>query len=830
MTTAEWREVEQVLAEALELPEDQQAGYLDSACETRPLIQREARALLSVRRQAEIAFAGPPVVAWADLLAEAGGLAGQKLGPYRVVGLLGAGGMGEVYLAERDDDQFRRQVAIKVVAASMASAEVLTRFRSEREILATLDHPNIARLLDAGILESCRPFFIMEYIDGIPLMEFCRQRNLPLRKRLNLFRAICSAVHFAHQNLIVHRDLKPGNILITGAGVPKLLDFGIAKTLASRPGIAAAVTRLNALPMTPEYASPEQLRGGVITTASDIYALGALLYELLTMERPFRLEGLALEEAARLVTETEPPKPSRAGGHRRALEGDLDAIILKALRSEPRQRYGSAEDLSADVGRYQDGLPVAARRGTVQYVAGKFVARHRAAVAAGVTAVVLLAAGGIALAHSAHVAEAERAKAQQRFDQVRQLANSLVFELYDPIASLPGATAVRKQMVARALQYLANLEEASSGDPGLILNLAQSYERLGSVQGHISEMNLGDPQGALASYGKAVAILQRDPAAARERPHILQELARVYLLRGDVYRDLRDARARDREYEQGLAIIEPLAGRFPNDEAILVLYSTALFGLAKGRAAENAEAGRQLFLRSLAIDERLWRAHPDDWKYQRGLALDHKYLSSVLRSHEEALEHLRQAELLDQQRVTVRPQDGQARLDLSYDLSEMSSHLVETGDLARALELSRRVQSIRNELAAADPRDAQIRLRVITAGKAMGVVLAKMGRLEAALAEYRTAATKAEAAVAAVPADPRNRVVLGELDMEIASTESKIGARGQACRDYASAAEVLGGLVKEKIATTEESNLAQEAEQAAALCRGKLEPTLPTGR
>jgi non-specific serine/threonine protein kinase/serine/threonine-protein kinase len=473
-------------------------------------------------------------------------------------------------------------------------------------------------------------------------------------------------------------------------------------------------------------------------------------------------------------------------------------------------------------------LPVLARRGTFHYVARKFIVRHRTAVAAAAVGAILLIAAGVALAYSARVAQTDRARAQERFDQVRQIANSLLFELHDSIVALPGSTGVRKQLVARALQYLEALEKTSSGDPSLQLNLAQSYERLGSVQGHISEMNLGDPQGGLASYGRAIAILDRVPSATRGRPDILKELGHLHLLRGDVYRDLRQFSERDREYQQGLAILEQFAQRHPNDDDGMMLYSSALFGIGKGYVAADPEGARRLFLRTLAIDDRLYKAHPEAWNRQRNLALDYKYLSSVVPSHQEALDHLRKAQALDEKRLAAHPGDAQARLDLSFDLSEIAEHLKETGDLAEALRLYRQVQSIREELAAADPNDAQLRLRVVTAGKGMAEVLEKMGRPESALVEYRAAAVRAEAAVAAVPADPRNRSALAEIEVGIGTNEDWIAARSGAdrasehrrrsCDAYVRASQVLQSIMKDGIATTVERQLAKKAAEAAAAC------------
>ncbi|HEV3198041.1 MAG TPA: protein kinase [Bryobacteraceae bacterium] len=806
-------DVEAAFAAALELPPSEQAAFLAREYGHNPSLCGEVESLLRAHRAAanflEPGVAGP-----------------SRIGPYRIVDHLGAGGMGSVFRAERDDEQFRQQVAIKMISGSLAGRpEFVRRFLDERQILAGLAHPNIARLLDGGYLPSGAPYLVMEYVDGVPITIYCNEHDLAGEARLRLFLELCDAVQFAHQHLVVHRDLKPGNVLVTSDGTPKLLDFGIAKLLAAdqdRTGTIAQVVTL-------DYASPEQVRGAPVTTASDVYSLGVLLYELLAKERAYSLSGQSLEQAVDYICTRDPAPPGAVANCR--VSQDLDAIVMKAMRKEPRERYGSAAELSADIGRYLDGRPVRARRGTLRYVARKFIVRHRTAVAAAIAAVSLLVASGVALVHSARVAEAERAKAQQRFDQVRQLANSLLFELNESVGRLPGSTSVRKQLTARALQYLDALAKTSSGDPGLQLDLAQSYERLGSIQGHISEMNLGDPQSALASYRRGIEILERVQGDAHATGHndVLKELGYLHLLRGDVYRDLRDFQGRDREYEQGIKIIEPLATRFPNDEALSRLYSIALFGLAKGRAAENPDAARALYLRTLAIDGRLLQSHPDDQRYQRNLALGHKYLASVLRSHPEALAHLRMAQALDEKRVAADPKSPGARLDLSFDLSEIASHVEATGDLSRALELCRQAQSIRKELAAADPQNAQFRLRVATAGKSLGGMLAKMGRLDEALGEYRASAGVAEAAIRAVPADPRNRETLGELEMGIASTEERIATRSaggpgtrehlqKSCRAYARAAEVLTALAREGIATEVETGLAKDAARAAAAC------------
>ena len=379
-----------------------------------------------------------------------GAEAGRSIGAYRVIRAIGHGGMGAVYLAARDDDEFKKRVAIKLLRPGMATDDLVRRFRNERQILASIDHPNIAKLLDGGTTEEGLPYFLMEYVEGEPIDRYCDRHALSVGERLGLFRTVCTAVHFAHQNLVVHRDLKPGNILVTADGVVKLLDFGIAKLL--KPELYSArvdATRIEERLMTPEYASPEQTRGELITTASDIYALGVLLYELLTGHLPYRLSGLSLHEVTRVICEVDPRKPSTAIGEveertradgtaqkltpesvsrtregrpeklRRRLAGDLDAIVMKAMRKEPQRRYGSAEQLSEDIRRHIDGHPVAARKGTFSYNASRFVRRHRIGVATAAAAIVsliafstVLAVQSARLARARDRAEGEAAKAQ----------------------------------------------------------------------------------------------------------------------------------------------------------------------------------------------------------------------------------------------------------------------------------------------------------------------------------------------------------------------------------------------------------------------------------
>ncbi len=422
----------ELLDQALERPAGERQGFLDEACADDPALRLELEALLDTEVDggllAEPAF---------SVHAEDSGV-GRHIGPYQLVRLLDRGGMGSVYLAQRED--FEQRVALKLIRRGLDADEVLVRrFENERQILARLEHPHIARLLDGGTTEDRLPYFVMEYVEGESIDRYCQTRELSIQGRLELFRRVCSAVQFAHQNLVIHRDLKPGNIFITADGHPRLLDFGIAKLLDDSLQASAVETVLGQGPMTPRYASPEQIRLEPVTTASDVYSLGVLLYELLTGLDPYGIESGRGDEVARAVCEREPDKPSTAVRRRsaepeaetrklrRRLAGDLDSIVLKAMRKEPHLRYASAEQLSEDLRRHLEGLPVGAQTGTFTYRAGKFARRHRLAMV--ITAAFLLLALGFGIVSTVLWKRAERQ--HQRAETVLLFLQDL-FKAADP--------------------------------------------------------------------------------------------------------------------------------------------------------------------------------------------------------------------------------------------------------------------------------------------------------------------------------------------------------------------------------------------------------------
>ena len=430
--------IEAVFHEALAAREEVREELIRSQCGGDAALIEEVRSLLEACQAEERVTA---LRLQEPQNGEGNHPAHQRVGPYEIDRLLGRGGMGAVYLAHRADGQFEQKVAIKLIDLPLATALFRERFRQERQILAELQHPFIARLLGGGVTAGGDPYLVMEYVDGVPIHRFCEERRLSTPERLALFMRVCEAVQFAHQNFIVHRDLKPDNILVAEDGSPRLLDFGTAKLLSPslvRPG--GELTREGCQSFTPQYASPEQVLGNPITTASDTYSLGVLLYLLLTGTQPYELKEMTTAEMLRVICEEAPRRPSQAAGSNKRLDADLEAILLKALRKEPRERYLTAEQMASDVRAYLEGQPVGARQGTLRYRASKFIRRNRLALAGTAALAVTLIAGVAGVLWQAKVANEERRKAEARSADLRQLSNSLLSELDEAIKQLPGST------------------------------------------------------------------------------------------------------------------------------------------------------------------------------------------------------------------------------------------------------------------------------------------------------------------------------------------------------------------------------------------------------
>ncbi len=559
-----WKRIDELFAAALDVAPAEREAFVRRAGDGDEELCREVLELLESEAAAEEAIGDSVDTFAAPLLAEldADSFAGDdaalapgvRVGPYRIVHEIGRGGMGAVYLAERADEEFDRRVALKVVKRGMDTDEVLRRFRHERQILASLEHPNIARLLDGGATTDGRPYLVMEYIEGEPIDAYCDRRRLGIRERLELFRVVCDAVQHAHQRLVVHRDIKPSNILVTDAGEPKLLDFGIAKLLDDSAPDATPRTRTGVRMLTPEYASPEQVRGAPVTTASDVYALGVVLYRLLSGRRPYQVRGLSVAETERAVDQ-EPPLPSVAAVRkaeagaaetdartdaspadiarsrgttpaalRRTLRSDLDAITLKALATDPQRRYGSPTLLADDIGRYLAGLPVTARVPGTAYVVSRFIRRHRAGVAAAAAFVLLLAGSAAALG----VAQARTARALAQAEQERATAEEVASFLQSMFSAANPLAVSRERLDTLRVRALLDrgaerIREELTGRPAV-------HARMLRVIGR-TYRELGDYAAAEPLLAEAL-----DRARASEQPRevaeALTDLGQLYLARG----------------------------------------------------------------------------------------------------------------------------------------------------------------------------------------------------------------------------------------------------------------------------------------------------------
>ncbi len=630
-TAEQWEEISSIFHSIVELPLAKRARALSAISDEKKRLEIEK---LLAADDAAAGFISVSPLSAAGLEQNLPPLP-ARIGKYKILREIGRGGMGTVYLAERED--LKKRVALKIIKRGMDTDEILRRFQTERQILSNLEHPNIARLLDGGVSEENLSFLVMEYVGGEDLISFCGNRDLSFDGRLELFRKICAAVAHAHQNLIVHRDLKPSNILVTEAGEPKLLDFGISKILTADAENATGTATAFGM-MTPNYASPEQFRGETVSTATDIYSLGVILFELLTGKLPYETSSKKLEEAARVVSENEPPRPSIvvseswsasrnavtddsaakktnssrsiAAANPKLLRGDLDNIILKALRKEPARRYSTVEQFSEDIHRHLSGLPVTARPDTFSYRASKFINRNKFSV--GSAALVALAlVGGIAgTSWQAVRAERERGLAQKRFGEVRQLANNAVFKYYEQIKDLDGATEARETLVKDATEYLDRLAQDASGDVSLQRDLVKAYFRLGDVLGApYTASNTGDTAGALANYRKAETIINNLIADFPQEVEFIGLKRNLHTKIGEVHQRGGNADETRENFRAAMELSRKIVETDPNNPTHLsalgqnyVLYGETLpLGTGENESVATASQGLPYLEKALAI-------------------------------------------------------------------------------------------------------------------------------------------------------------------------------------------------------------------------------------
>ncbi|MGP1346268.1 MAG: protein kinase domain-containing protein [Phycisphaerales bacterium] len=726
-----YERIKRLFTRAIELPHEQWSDFLDRHCADDPALRREVEALLAQHDPAHAPSAGDatdpggddePTIALAGQddprsPGETGGGGGEgwpsdislgwgrgpskpaagssghtggstatptQIGGYRIVRELDRGGMGTVYLGVKAEGQFKRRAAIKVVRRGMDTDEVLRRFEMERQVLSALNHPNIARLYDGGSTEQGLPYFAMEYIDGLRIDTYCDRNALSIDQRIELFIRVCDAVQYAHRNMVVHRDIKPANILVTSDGSPKLLDFGIAKLLNPELSLFAGdPTAPELRVMTPEYASPEQVRGEQISAASDVYSLGVLLYELLTGHRPYQIRHRLHAELIRVICEQEPDRPSTAVSRidegepdpgtpnapgsgsgtgttitpetvsrtrgtrpdslRRRLSGDIDNIVMMSLRKEPQRRYPSVEALARDLEAHRRGFPVSARPSSFGYRASKYIKRNKAGVALGATAILALGAGVYGAINAASVqaararadaaqsdalaqearADAEGARAEALLNRTRHIIDVLLFDIHDAIQRLENATEARKIIIETALANLESLgAEEGADDPSVQRAIAMAYDRIGDILGGVRGSSLGRPDDAIAHYRIAREIRAPLLAESADDPELLRDAANNHIRMGDVLFQLENNAEGAQEYEDAERMLERLLAIDPAELDSRRLLAVSLLNAGTALARDNQyENALGYYQRSLTIREDLAERRPDDPVHRRDVAV-----------------------------------------------------------------------------------------------------------------------------------------------------------------------------------------------------------------
>jgi eukaryotic-like serine/threonine-protein kinase len=814
MPSHTWEQIENLFLQAADLSRQEQKAFLDQVCGGDEDLRREIESLLhsdrksgekitrAVEDEAQSLFGLSPII-------------GSRLGSYRVVREIGRGGMGAVYLAVRDDDQFQKNVAIKLVKRGMDTSEVLRRFQHERQILAGLDHAYIARLIDGGTAPDGRPFFVMEYVEGQSIDSYCRDRALPIADRCRLFLKVCEAVSHAHRNLVVHRDLKPGNIFVAPDGTPKLLDFGVAKLLVPDADPRLTVTGVQARLITPQYASPEQVMGRPVTTTTDVYSLGSVFYELLTGSCAQELDSTSPEEIERVICLQEVPPPSAT---RPGVPADLDNIVMMAMRKDPSRRYQSVDQFADDIRRYLAGRPVLARKDSLTYRAGKFVRRHSLMIAAASIVVVSLV-GGIVIATS------QARRAERRLGEMVELANRSLFDVHSAIERLPGATGARREIVRTTLAFLENLSKDVGRDDALRLSLATAYWRLGDVQGYAHKPNLGDMKGALVSYKKSAEFLEPLRAKRPNDPHVLRQVTDTYEHMGSVLAEIGDVPAMVSAYENGLPAAQLLArlqpddvesgeeeGLFYDDLAAALQFSDptraneyarrhlALLPALQKKFPGNDEIADQaatahatmsallsrsgdsdLALKesqeSVSIREGVSARHPNDVFRLRLLMIAYGHVGDHLGSPfilnaidpKGARSYFDKCVVIARQIRQADPQDRTGRYDLANALLRQGAAEVPGEDRTASLAALHESTEILESLAREDPSALRYQRPLALVHQYAGIRLREMGRLDEAIAELGRANEIADATMAVHPGDAPTLARFVRNEREIAS-------------------------------------------------------------
>ena len=719
-TTERFLRIETIFHEALAAPDETREVLIETQCHDDQELAAEVRSLLDACKAEEQLTASRRLGPEAASDTQPGR---KRVGPYELDRLLGRGGMGAVYLAHRADGQFEQRVAIKLIDLPLATELFRERFRQERQILAELQHPYIARLLDGGVTPQGDLFLVMEYVDGVPIHHYCERQRLSVFQRIALFLRVCEAVQFAHQHFVVHRDLKPDNILVAADSTPRLLDFGTAKLLSPSPAVPdKTLTREGYQSFTPQYASPEQVLGNPITTASDTYSLGVLLYLLLTGALPYELKELTTAEMVRVICEEPPRRPAEAAGSKTRLDADLEAILLKALRKEPKERYLTAERMASDLRAYLEGLPVAARRGTLRYRAGKFIRRRWFSLTAAALLAASLVAGVGGVLWQARVANKERRKAEARSADLRQLSNSLLSELDEAIKQLPGSTGAQNLLVTRVLEHLDRMAKDAQGDRRTQLDLVDAYTRLANLQGNAYDQNLGDPAGASVTLDKALAIARTLAGSDSKDREAIRGLALVQQSRSEILWQIDRTPEAVPVMREALKSFDALVAD-PRAPAALVCDVSSAYGTLGDELGQNGTASLAdsagavaAYRQSVALDNRVLSMDPNYLRAKRGLVINGLKTGSVEMETDPA-EALKEFQVA-LQRADAQPKAEQGSLPgvrlRAMLLRKQANAFERLGEYAQAGPLFEQALVTTQRLAAQDPKDSRALFDVVT--------------------------------------------------------------------------------------------------------------------
>jgi serine/threonine protein kinase len=825
MKTEKWNQLNEIFHKTLQLKENEREEFLKLNCDGDADLIAEIKELISSAESEENVLDNNSIGDVLNQIPIEVDLDGQIIGHYKLIKEIGRGGMGAVFLAERADKEFDQKVALKIVHNQFANEALIERFRNERQILASLKHPNIAHLIDGGTTENGLPYFVMEYVDGETLIDYCDKNKLTTDERLKLFQKICSAVNHAHKNLIIHRDIKPTNILVTKDGIPKLLDFGIAKPFSiNETKESVTLTQTGGRMLTPDYASPEQVSGEMVTTSTDIYSLGVVLYELLTGHRPYQLQTQNPIEAFKVICEQEPIRPSNmvgttgektfdkletkkitpqtVGENRKTqpeslskqLSGDIDNILLKSLRKEPERRYDSVNEFVEDINRYQNGLPVKATADSKMYRVRKFVKRHTAGTLMAAFVTLLLISATAITSWQYIKAQRSQIKAEQRFNDVRQLANSIVFELHDSIKDLPGSTPAREKLVTRALEYLDKLASEDSNDPTLLLELADAYEKIGDIQGGLFVSNLGEREKAFESYNKSLdirdALVKKDTSNIEYKQKFADSNFKVATIRWtqgnlkeslilqnkalDIYQKLTAENPNNNEFKQklvsnharhgyvlaqsgevekglsscleGVEIAEELQKQNPDDEKTLDVLASVYIntGIIIYSIKQDFQNALGLYQKSMEVGRKLYLKKPGDQLFKSGYTANLFNLSEVyekLNKDDEALKNIDEAlKLMSELQKDDPENEGFNQYKLAFELHK--SHIqIKKGIVDEAIAQVEKNLGALKLLQEKSPTDETILFRIANAHELLGRGIAAKAKLSGDKTKWQEART-----------------------------------------------------------------------------------------